>query len=87
MSDSTFFSVLCNARSSSFDGASWLTPNFPVLSWKIPAGTSTAPGYVEFEFKYAKQFATGIGVAISTAQATFTDAATAAEHETSVEYA
>ena len=59
----------------------------PVLSWKIPAGTATVPGYIEFEFAYGKAFATGIGVAISTTQATFTDSATAAEHEIAVGYA
>ena len=58
----------------------------PVLSWKIPAGTATAPGYVEFEFRNALQLGTGIGVAVSTTQATFTDAATATEHEILVEY-
>ena len=59
----------------------------PVLSWKIPTGSATVPGWLEFEFKFGKQFTTGIGVAISTTQATFTDSATAAEHEIGVEYA
>ena len=58
----------------------------PVLSWKIPAGTATTPGYVEFEFVYGEAFATGIGIAVSTTQATFTDSATASEHELFVEY-
>ena len=57
----------------------------PVLSKKIPAGTATAPGWIEFEFKYGEAFATGIGWAISTTQATFTDSATATEHEVIVE--
>lgn len=60
--------------------------NVPVLSWKIPAGSATAPGYIEFEWVYGEAFATGIGVAISTTQATFTDSATATEHEIFVEY-
>ncbi len=63
-----------------------LATEVPQRSWKIPAGTANNPGWFEFEFKYANAFATGIGFAISTTQATFTDAATAAEHQKTIEY-
>lgn len=63
-----------------------LATEVPLRSWKIPAGTANNPGYVEFEFKYANAFSTGIGFALSTTQATFTDAATASESTVTVEY-
>ena len=63
-----------------------LATEVPVVSLIIPAGTATVPGYVEYEFKFGRAFATGIGFAISTTQGTFTDAATASEHVKIVEY-
>ena len=57
----------------------------PVLSWKIPQGTAAVPGWLEFPFVFGKAFDTGISWAISTTQATFTDSATASQHEAFVE--
>ena len=63
-----------------------LATEAPLQTWKVPAGSATVPGYVEFEFKFGAAFSTGIGWAISTAQGVFTDAATASEHTVHVEY-
>jgi len=58
----------------------------PVQTWLIPAGTATAPGWVEKNFVTPKAFATGIAFAISTTTGTLTDDATDSEHTTHVEY-
>lgn len=56
----------------------------PVLAFPIPAGTSTAPSSViiDSDFLGASGYylSTGIGWAISTTSATFTDSATASDH-------
>lgn len=61
--------------------------DIPVQAWTIPAGTATAPGYVEFVFAYGAPMSVGIGWSISTARAVFTDSATASEHEVHMEFA
>lgn len=56
----------------------------PVLSFPIPAGTATDPGVVTFtEDDFGREglnFALGLGWAISTTLATFTDSATSTDH-------
>lgn len=60
--------------------------NVPLISIPIPAGTATAPGVVEYVFNPSVRFGTGIGWAVSTTQGTFTDSATASEHNVLIEY-
>lgn len=59
------------------------------LYFPIPAGTAAAPTVliigVDF-FAPSERFATGIGWAISTTATTFTDSATASEHDVTVRY-
>lgn len=56
----------------------------PQLSFKIPAGTANNPGVLilddTFFTKAGNYFSTGIGWAVSTTFATFTDSATNTEH-------
>jgi hypothetical protein len=56
----------------------------PLYSFKIPAGTANNPGVLVLDEAFfargGAHFATGIGFAISTTFATFTDSATASEH-------
>lgn len=63
-----------------------LATEVPIHSFIIPGGSATQPGYVEFTYSYGAPFATGIGVAVSTTQGTFTDAATASDHTVHLEY-
>lgn len=62
----------------------------PVRSLKVPAGTANNPGVLvlgrEFFGDGGEYFATGIGWAISTTFATFTDSATNTEHIVNVDY-
>ncbi len=62
----------------------------PIFSFPVGAGTSTNPIILEMGSEFftqaGKNFTTGIGWAISTTYATFTDSATAAEHVVSVMY-
>lgn len=62
----------------------------PIYSIKVPAGTANNPGTLilddSFFTKAGKNFATGIGWAISTTLATFTDSATNTEHIVVVHY-
>lgn len=62
----------------------------PVASYIIPAGTATAPATLFIEDSFfgpnGKYLATGVGWAISTTNATFTDSATASEHNVEVNY-
>lgn len=61
----------------------------PVRSWIIPAGSATNPGSCMFSTTYlvgSHRNETGLGVAISTTQTTFTDSATAAEHQWEVSF-
>lgn len=61
----------------------------PVFSYPVPAGSANNPGSIQFDstwFGPSHYFATGIGWAISTTEATFTDSATAAEHGARVRY-
>lgn len=62
----------------------------PIYSFPIPAGTSTVPSVLELGSEFwtmaGKYFSTGIGWAISTTYATFTDSATNTEHVTFVHY-
>lgn len=64
--------------------------NVPLLSFKIPAGTANNPGVLQlgegFFTPTGTFFSTGIGYAISTTLGTFTNAATASEHITAVQY-
>lgn len=55
----------------------------PVLSFPIPAGSATVPASVLLDsdfFEGGYYLSTGLGWAISTTVATFTDSATASEH-------
>jgi hypothetical protein len=56
----------------------------PIYSFKVPAGTANNPGVLEIGTEFftqaGKYFSTGIGWAISTTYATFTDSATNTEH-------
>lgn len=56
----------------------------PLFSFKVPAGTANNPGVLELGTEFfgdgGYNFATGIGWAISTTMATFTDSATNTEH-------
>ena len=67
-----------------------LATEVPVFSFPVPAGTANNPGSIvfgdDFFTRWGHYFATGIGWAISTTEATFTDAATAAEHGARVRY-
>ena len=59
------------------------------VSYLIPGGTAAVPGVLLLEttfFAPSEYFATGIGFAISTTAATFTDSATASEHDVAVRY-
>jgi hypothetical protein len=59
------------------------------LYFLIPAGTATQPTVVELGmdwFSPSEFFATGLGWAISTTATTFTDSATAADHNVKVRY-
>lgn len=61
----------------------------PSRAWKIPAGTATAPGILLLDTAYLSPSAylsTGVGWAISTTATTFTDAATASEHNVDINY-
>jgi hypothetical protein len=62
----------------------------PLYSFKVPAGTATAPGRLtlgrEFWTEAGKNFPTGIGWAISTTYGTFTDSATNTEHILNLHY-
>lgn len=58
-------------------------------SFPIPAGTAAQPGILVLDQSYfapSAYFATGIGFAISTTEATFTDTATPADHSVRVRY-
>ncbi len=62
----------------------------PQEYWLVPAGTAAAPGVLLLDGHYldpALRFDTGIGWAISTTAATFTDAATAGDHTYDLNYA
>lgn len=57
--------------------------------WKIPGGTATVPGVLELDNTYfspSQYHTTGIGWAISTVSTTFTDSATASEHNVDINY-
>ena len=62
----------------------------PIYSIPIPAGTANAPGIVILDDAFFTRggyyFSTGIGWAISTTYATFTDSATASEHIALIHY-
>lgn len=58
----------------------------PIVSKKIPAGTAAVPGYLEFRYVVPRRFSAGVAWAVSTTQATFTDAATASEHTVDIEF-
>lgn len=61
----------------------------PQLYFIVPAGTATSPGIFELntnDFAPTEYFSTGIGWAISTTATTFTDSATASDHNTTVRY-
>jgi hypothetical protein len=64
--------------------------NVPVKSWKIPAGTANNPGRLTLDTKYfganGYYLSTGVSWAISTTHATFTDSATASEHNVDFNY-
>ena len=60
--------------------------NVPVMSYLIPAGTATVPGFVEFQFDPGAQFGMGLGFSLSTTQGTFTNSATATDHTVHVEF-
>ncbi len=64
--------------------------NVPLYSFKVPAGTANAPGVLILENSFFTQagsyFSIGIGWAISTTFATFTDSATNTEHIVVVHY-
>lgn len=64
--------------------------NVPVRSWKIPAGTANNPGRLTLTTTYFSEggyyLSTGIGWAISTTLATFTDSATASEHNVDINF-
>ena len=59
------------------------------LYFPVPAGTAAAPTVLIIGVDFlgpSERFATGIGWAISTTAATFTDSATASEHDVTVRY-
>jgi hypothetical protein len=59
------------------------------LYFVVPAGTATAPGVLQLstaDLAPSENFTTGIGWAISTTATTFTDSATAGDHNTNVRY-
>lgn len=60
----------------------------PIFSFPVPAGTAAAPGSLILTADLFNDYflATGVGWAISTTVATFTDSATAGDHVTHVEY-
>lgn len=62
----------------------------PIYSFPVPAGTANAPGTLILDQPFftvrGSNFATGIGWAISTTYATFTDSATASEHVAVIHY-
>lgn len=62
----------------------------PLYSFKVPGGDANNPGTLIFDQPFftlaGKEFSTGIGWAISTTLATFTDSATASEHIVIVHY-
>jgi hypothetical protein len=62
----------------------------PIYSFPVPAGTATVPAVLvlddSFFLKAGHNFATGIGWAISTTYATFTDSATNTEHVAVIHY-
>ncbi len=64
--------------------------NVPIYSFPVPAGTANNPGVLilddSFFTKAGVNFATGIGWAISTTYATFTDSATNTEHITFIHW-
>lgn len=64
--------------------------NVPIYSLAIPAGTATNPGRLtlgrDFFTAAGTYFSTGVGFAVSTTLATFTDSATASEHNVAVHY-
>lgn len=60
------------------------------LYFIVPGGNAANPGVLELntnDFAASEYFTTGIGWAISTTATTFTDSATAADHNTTVRYA
>jgi hypothetical protein len=65
-----------------------LATEVPLCSYPVPAGTANNPGVTIIENTHLMglRFTTGIGWAISTTLATFTDAATAANHSIEVMY-
>lgn len=62
----------------------------PLYSWIVPAGTADNPGILILDHAWfcmsGGYFSTGLGWAVSTTQATFTDAATANEHALHLHY-
>lgn len=61
----------------------------PIEYFLVPAGTANQPGVVEVDTTFlapSSYFSLGIGWAISTTAATFTDSATATDHLTHVRY-
>ncbi len=62
----------------------------PLEVFKIPAGTANNPGVLSLDESHfargGSHFTTGIGFAISTTLATFTDSATASEHIVNIKY-
>ncbi len=61
----------------------------PLFSFPVPAGTPTQPAILTLDkdfFAPSGYFSLGIGWAVSTTEATFTDAATASEHSIQVNY-
>lgn len=62
----------------------------PVEVFKIPAGTANNPGVLSLDESHfargGSHFTTGIGFAVSTTLATFTDSATASEHIVNIKY-
>lgn len=60
----------------------------PIISIPIPAGTAAAPGQLILPKSFFQNyfFSTGVGWAISTTSATFTDSATASEHIVNFQY-
>lgn len=62
----------------------------PLYVFKIPAGTANNPGTLTLDEAFfargGAHFTTGIGFAVSTTFATFTDSATASEHIINVQY-
>lgn len=58
----------------------------PIISLPIPGGSVNSPGILSVDLPESQAFATGIGWAISTTVATFTDSATASDHSVHLWY-